>query len=85
MGKSKDGQETSVKITTVSIFSVKVTQGFDTQVCVCAVFDNACCSFSSYLSQVLIMLFNQETIERIIQYHLFLLRIYRDFTVVIKI
>lgn len=48
MGKSKDGQETSVKITTVSIFSVKVTQGFDTQVC--AVFDNACCSFSSYLS-----------------------------------
>lgn len=50
MGKSKDGQETSVKITTVSIFSVKVTQGFDTQVCVCAVFDNACCSFSSYLS-----------------------------------
>lgn len=35
MGKSKDGQETSVKITTVSIFSVKVTQGFDTQVCVC--------------------------------------------------
>ena len=30
------------------------------------------------------MLFDQETLERIIQHHLFLLRIYWDFTVVIK-